>query len=113
MVCHLLRQILKVIRHEFKGLPQHRIERLGRRAFANSQCGDDMHGDESMPPGRVLLLGRHIQQVVVFHRLRALLEETCWIVEVDGYSHARKILPYRVLQDGPDARPRVWVFEPR
>ena len=74
MVCHLLRQVLKVIRDELKGLTQHRIERLGRRAFANSQRGDDMHGDESMPPGGVLFLGRQIEQVVVFHRLRALLE---------------------------------------
>ena len=64
---HLLSQVLKVIRYELKGLSQHRIEWLGCSAFTNGQRGDDMHGDESMPSHRVLLFGRHVEQVVVLH----------------------------------------------
>lgn len=113
VVGHLLGQVLEVISHKLKCFPQERIKGLGGSPFADCQRCDHMNGHEGMSPDGVLFFGCEIEQVVVLHGLCTLLQETCWVVEVDGHGHSRKVFSDHVFDYGPDAGPRIRIFQPR
>lgn len=83
----MLREVLKVIGYELKSLTEERVEGLSRCPFTNCECCDEMDGDVGVPFHRVHLLGGQVKQIVILHRLGALLEQGGRIVEIDRDGH--------------------------
>ena len=113
MVRYLLSKILGIFCHHLECFSEERVERLGTGAFTHGEGRYHLDCDKCHAHARVLLCTSFVKDVNVLHALCTLLQKASRIIEIDWCAHVREIFSNAVLQNRPQARPCLRVFQPR
>ena len=113
-MAHFFWDTLNIFVFEFIRFSKKRVEWLAWIPLAKSWLRYHEHTDESQSLSRIIYnLASSVQDIIVLERLCKLLNEACWVIQIDRKWNFRQIFAFILFYDRVDAKTRcIFILKP-